>query len=418
MSIEQRLATLGLAGATSILVTLGGCADDWEEVPEGVACAGTAKASTPADLERRLAEAAPGSCVVVINHIDTASPIKVPQGVILVGSRGGPFSLTVMGFSGEAAVTLEDGAELGNVIIPHSEAVGVAIRAPRARLFDTRIVGVSSAALAVDCSGSGCEGGEVTLDDVKLEKSGYGLWARGGHVVMNGGVVEGSVGTAGSPPVGIVVTGTAFVETRGTHVHKSTGLGVLVRGPQARASLSGGYVNENRAGGIWFQELAGSLGSPALRVDAVEVARNRYVGIGGFGSRGIVITGSRVVDTFQGTLLTNRDDQVVGDGISLAGTTDVLVEGTHLEGNERAAALVDGAEGGQILFRGTVATRESALPVVVQDSTGRVEVAPEHRAPARDAASKLGIFASAVDVPDLLPAVEREAETARRAEGR
>src|SRR5205814_1154356 len=103
-----------------------------------------------------------------------------------------------------------------------------------------------SAALAVLCKEAvtpGCASGSIALTNVVLKTSSLGLWVSGAHVVMKGGSSDNHAGTSLSAAAGVIAQDGASLELDGVLVEKNQGVGILIDGPQTKASIKNTNVN-------------------------------------------------------------------------------------------------------------------------------------------------------------------------------
>ncbi len=197
---------LSLFFASAALLVLG-CTSRTESftgsVPPdaGLSCTSTASAGDANEARAVLASATAGTCVVLAAG-SYAGPLEVPAGVGLVAQNGS--RATVTGGTAQApAISLGEGSQIVNIDVLDSLGVGIAIRASKALVNNVTVTSSKNAALAIQCTEAktpGCTTNTVTLTNVVLEKSSYGLWVSGAHVVMKGGSSDNHVGT--SPLVG------------------------------------------------------------------------------------------------------------------------------------------------------------------------------------------------------------------------
>lgn len=400
------VAALG-AGATSI-AGIGGCSSTsgssgGAPAGVGVSCTTSASASDAASARAALASAAPGSCVVLAPG-SYAGPFTVPAGVGFVAQNGSRATLTG-GTAQEPTVTLGDGAQLALIDVVDAPGVAVAVRAANAVVSNVNVSGAKNAALAILCKEAatpGCATGVVSLTDVMLTKSSLGLWASGAHVSWKGGASASHAGTALAAAAGVIAQDGAKLDLESVTVEKNEGVGVLVDGALTTASIKNATVNENGERGIWAQRVNGTLDSPAVKIEASQITKNKIVGVGAMESRGIIIVSGRIADTVAAPLVTNLEStEQVGDGVGIfANSGDFKVDGSSFETNARAAGVIDGSERGIIIVSGKVGTGGSGLKFVVQNSTGAdVQIADTDRSmPAK----KLGISAPKLSTPAVL----------------
>lgn len=367
--------------------------------PAGVTCSSTAVANDAAAASSALASAKPGACVA-LGAGTYGAPLDVPAGVALFGAGAS----TVLRVDADApAVTLHEGSTFARASVVDPKRVGVAVRGANARVADVVVSGAKVAALAVLCKdGTACAAGVVRLDEVSLATSALGLWASGAHVVMKGGKSEGHTSTGLSGATGVVGVEGAKLELEGVSVAKNQGTGILVDGASTTLSVKNGAISENAERGVWAQRLAGTIDAPAVRLDGAELSKNKIVGMGAVETRGIIIVGGRIGDTVATPIATNLSGtEDVGDGLGLfAGSTDLKVDGTRLETNARAAAVIDGSDRGIIIVGGKVTAGASGIKVVVQGKAGADVQVPTGDRSTPPAA--LGVSAPKLTLPSVL----------------
>ncbi len=399
---SSQTALLGFA-ALALLAIAPACSssdDSAASAPDGVTCGSAASATDEASLRAGLDQGA-GTCVVVKSAITSSTPIVVKSGVTLVGAKGARAAITVAGSPGPA-IELEDNAKLGNIDLSVTNvSVGVAIRVPNARVFDVKVSGAKSAALAVNCSdAAACGAGTIALDNVSLEKSNYGLWALGGHLVIKGGRVGDNGGTSLSSGLGMFAGDSTKIEIEDTVIEKNNGIGLLLDGAKTTASVKNATISENDGRGVWAQRLNGTIDNPALKVEGCTITKNKIVGMGGVEARGIIIVGGKVVETQASPIPTDLEkNEMIGDGIAvLDGSTDWRVENTTVDLNARAAGILDHAEVGIIIVGGSVKAPAGGLKFVVQNSKASVQIADGDKSAVEKA---LGVSAPKITVPSV-----------------
>ncbi|MBS2018408.1 MAG: right-handed parallel beta-helix repeat-containing protein [Deltaproteobacteria bacterium] len=369
--------------------------------PAGVSCSSTTTVNDAASASAALAAAKPGACVALGGPVSGA--LDVPAGVALFGASAS--ATTITSDVDAAAVTLHEGSTLARVSVTSAKRVGVAVRAANARMSEVVVTNAKVAALAVICKESetsGCAAGAIRLDGVELGASALGLWASGAHVVMKGGKSEGHTSTGLTGASGVIGVDGAKLELDGVSVSKNQGAGVLVDGASTTLSVKSGAISENGERGVWVQRVAGTLEAPAVRIEGTELVKNRIVGVGAVESRGIIIVGGRIASTVATPVATNlASTEDVGDGVGLfAGSTDLNLDGTHLDSNARAAAIVDGSERGIIIVGGKVTAGAAGIKVVVQGKGGAEVKVPE--ADRSKPAAALGVSAPKLMLPSVL----------------
>ncbi|MDF2693323.1 MAG: hypothetical protein K0S65_1706, partial [Labilithrix sp.] len=139
----------------------------------------------------------------------------------------------------------------------------------------------------------------------------------------------------------------------------------------------------------------------ALMVEETQVSKNRIVGVGGVELKGIIIVGGSVKETVASPVPSNlAKTELIGDGLGIfGGSTDLKVERTNFERNDRAAGVVDGTEVGIIIVGGKVDPGPSGLKFVVQNSKADIQIADADRS---ITAEPLGISAPKIKVPAAL----------------
>lgn len=399
---------LGVGLAAAIGVAGAGCSSSSSstgEVPSGLglSCATTTSAHDAASAQSSLAEAKPGACVVLPAG-SYAGPFNVPAGVGLVAQAGARVTITG-GTAQEPAVSLGEGAELAGVDVVGSGGVGIALRAANALVASVTVSGAKNAAFAVLCreeSTPGCKTGTVSLTDVQLSTSGLGLWVSGAHVVMKGGGSTSHAGTSLAAAAGVIAQDGAKLDLENVTVEKNEGVGILVDGAATTASIKKANVNENGERGIWAQRVAGTLDSPAIRIEECQLTKNKIVGLGAVESHGIIIVGGKISDTVAAPLVTNLEStESIGDGIGIFSKSgDFKLESTLLEANARAAGVIDGSERGIIIVGGKVGAGASGLKIVVQNSkSADVQVSKDDLS---TTTKPLGISAPNLALPPVL----------------
>lgn len=380
---------------------LSGCSssDSAATPPDGIACSSSSAASDAASLRQALAGAAAGTCVVV-QAGEIAGSFTVGAGVTLAGARGSQPLLVADG--ADFVVKLASGATLANVRIDGKGVArtGISIEAATATVSDVEVTGAKRGIDAVSAGGQ-LEQGSIELVNVALRKNGVGLVASRRQITMRNGTVSENGGTALSSGYGIVASDDAVLELDGVTIEKNDLVGLLVDGPRTRAVVRSSKVLDNGGRGVWVQRVEGTLETPALRIEGTEVARNKVVGVGAFESRGIIIVGGSVGHTVAAPVVTTlAKTEPVGDGIGIfGGSGDVKIENATLEGNARAAGIIDNpaTDRGIIIVGGKVGAGPSGLKLVVQNSTSAmVQIADTDRsAPAEP----LGISAQKIPIP-------------------
>ncbi len=368
----------------------------------GITCTTTRSAANDNEARAALAGAPTGTCVV-LTAATYAGPLNVPVGVALVAQNGSRAKITG-GTAQDAAVSLAEGAQLSGLDVMDSVGVGIAIRAASALVNGVTVTGSKSAALGVLCKEAatpGCATGSVTLTNVVLEKSSLGLWVSGAHVVMKGGSSDNHASTSLSAAAGVIAQDGARLELDGVLVEKNQGVGILIDGPQTKASIKHAILNENGERGLWAQRVSGTLDTPAVRLDDCQVTKNKIVGVGAVESRGIIIVGGRIAETVASPLVTNLEStEQIGDGVVLFGSGDFKLDGSIVESNARAAGIVDGSDRGIIIVGGKVSAGPLGLKFVVQNTKGADVQIPDADRSALPKA--LGVSAPKLLLPPVL----------------
>jgi hypothetical protein len=348
----------------------GGCTDDGGEAPDSIRCDDTKKVTDRKGLLEAIREEDDkGACIIVENDITVDQAITLRPDVSLVGPHDHQPTLTMSG-----PITLGRGSQLGNLIIkPTGEGVGVSVPTSDVRIFDVIVTGAKATALAIACAdAASCSAGPIKLDRVTLEKSAVGLTISGAaNITMTGGSVSGNGGSSLTNGMGIVVSNGANITIDGAKVENNEGAGVLIDGAATKAVIKASQITNNTSRGVWAQGLEGTLDAPALRIEATEITKNRVTGMGAVSSRGIIIVGGRVADTVAAPASTTiATNEPIGDGIGIfANSSDFKIDQTIIEGNARAAGVIDGSERGIIIVGGRVAASASGLKFVVQSSS-------------------------------------------------
>ena len=373
-------ALFALTGLTCALAA--GCSSDDDgdsSPPDGVTCTSVTRVDSEQSLVEAAANTAVGGCVVVSGAVTSAMSVIVGEGVSLVGAKGGRASIAVTEAVGSSAIYLGSRAQLGNIDIVASPKVGVSLTGSDVKIFDVKVSGAKNAGIAVTPVQDAVV---ATLEDVVVEKNGYGVYANGDGVqlTIKGGRIAENGGTSLAAGAGLVVVGGAHANIDGVTIEKNQGTGVLLDGAKTRAVLRTSTIAENQERGIWAQGLQGSLDAPALAIHDTEVTKNRIVGVGGVELKGIIIVGGSVKETVASPVPTNlATNELVGDGVGIfGGSTDFKIERTNFVANERAAGVVDGSEVGIIIVGGKVEPGPG-LKFVVQNSKAEVQIADADR---------------------------------------
>jgi hypothetical protein len=396
-----------LAGAS------GGCTNRTESftgsVPpgSGLTCTTIKSAGDVNEARAALGGSTAGTCVA-LTASEYVGPLDVPAGVALVAQNGSRVRI-IGGTAQNAAVSLGEGSQLVAIDVVDSVGVGIAIRAASAQVSGVTVTGSKGAALAVLCKEEttpGCATGSVALTNVVLEKSSLGLWVSGAKVVMRGGSSANMAGTSLSSAAGVIAQDGAQLDFDGVLVEKNQGVGILIDGAKTKATIKSSSISENGERGIWAQRLAGTLEAPALRLEECLISKNKIVGVGSVEVRGIIIVGGKVVETVASPLVTNLEStEQIGDGIGLFSSSDFKLEGTTIQGNARAAGVIDGGNGGNmitgiIIVGGKVDPGPSGLRFVLQNVTGaEVKIPDTDRSVP---ATPLGVSAPKLTLPPVL----------------
>lgn len=350
----------------------------------GVPCDAIVEADgTAAGLASALAGVAAGACVDVPGGTYEGS-FTVPAGAKLVARPNATVRLRAT--AGDApALTLGAGASAVRLAITAAPEVGVHVLGGPAELVGITASGAGEVGVLVDCGGAGCtdDAATVLVQDATLDGNGTGLWARGGRVLLDGGSASDNELVGLRTGYGVVASGGAKLEVRGTEIARNEGAGVLVDGAGATtAKLVDALVLDNPGRGVWAQGLEGDVSIdpvlPMLEIEgaATRIEGNGLVGVGASASQGIRISGARVADTrLVQVVLDLGETADVGDGIGLfAGTGHVTVDGVTLEANGRSQLLVDEGGAGIVLRDATVLADAAQLEVVVQRTAATVDV--------------------------------------------
>jgi hypothetical protein len=365
----KRLLLLSLL-FTSVALAQAGCTDDGGEAPDSVRCDDTKKVTNKkALLEAIDEEDDKNTCIIVENDITVDQAITVRPDIFLVGPHDHQPTLTIAG-----SITLGQKSQLGNLIIkPTHAGAGVVVTTSDVRVFDVVVTGAKATALAIACTDPAvCSAAPIKLERVTLEKSAVGLTVYGpSTVTMTGGSVASNGGTSLSGGMGVVVSNGANVTIDGARIENNEGAGIVIDGATTKAVIKSSQITNNTARGVWAQGLEGTLDAPALRIEATEITKNKITGMGAVSSRGIIIVGGRVADTALGSASTTiATTEPLGDGIGIfANSSDFKIDQTTVvEGNARAAGIVDGNERGIIIVGGRVSAGASGLKFVVQNN--------------------------------------------------
>lgn len=351
-----------------------GCTDDGGEAPDSIRCEETRKVTNSKGLLEALDdvddEDDKGTCIIIENDITIDRAVTLRPAISLVGPHDHQPTLTLNG-----SVTLGQQSQLGNLIIKSTgePAASVVVSTSDVRIFDVVVTSAKSIALAINCNGDAAAcGAPIKLERVTLEKSAVGLTVSGAvNVTMTGGSVNGNGGSSLTGGMGVVVSNGANVTIDGAKVENNEGAGIVIDGATTKAVIKSSTIANNTARGVWAQGLEGTLDAPALRIEQTEITKNRITGMGAVSSRGIIIVGGRVADTVVAPASTTiATTEPIGDGIGIfANSGDFKIEDTAVEGNARAAGIVDGSERGIIIVGGRVAAGASGLKFVVQNSS-------------------------------------------------
>ncbi len=367
----NRLATWVLSSA----VLAAGCAPSQAVLPLGASCPRSVVVEGDAALQRALAAAGPGTCVVA-RAGTYRQAVVVPERVTVAAELGATVEIAA-GTTSQPAVTLAAGALLSGVRVRAAPGVGVAGVGGGVRLFDVVVQGAGKGGVVFWCEDDCRVADFAELIDCELTGNAVGLFARGARVRMTGGAVKDSASTGLDTGYGVVASAGAVLELDGTGVEGNQEVGVLIDGlGDTEATLARVSVRANLGRGLWAQGLTGTATMPRLRLTDATVERNRLVGVGARGSGGLRITGGRIASTITGSAASATPGVMVqvGDGLGLFDSTGaVSAEQVTLEGNERSQALIDTAAPGVVLAPSVTVTPGTAMGVVVQRTTVAVQ---------------------------------------------
>lgn len=368
-----------------------GSSDDAAATPHATpyVCTSTIAAADAADLAGKASGSGEGTCIVLTGaSYDLGAALVVKHGIIVVGGKD------VRPVIRGAGIKL-DGGKLAYASVEGATGVGVAIGQGGGGMFDVVVTGAKSAGVTI-------AGGEARLESVRIEKNAIGLFAGGGTTTVVGGRIAENGNSSLTSGLGLVASNGAKLALDGVTIEKNGATGVLVDGATTTVSMKDAKVLDNGERGVWVQGAEGTLDAPALRLEQTEVARNKIVGVGALESRGIIVVGGRVAETQAVPVVTNlATTEPVGDGVGVfTGAGDVKIDGTLLEANARAAAIIDGSDRGIIVVGGKVTAGASGLKVVIQNTTAKVDVADDLKSVPTKA---LGVSATKVKVPEVAP---------------
>lgn len=389
---------------TFALISAFGCGSSDDEAPpasppDGVSCS-SAVGAADADGALRAAEGAQaGACVVLTGSSYVGLALSLKPGVMLVGAKGMRPKITPA--EGVPGIVLADGAGLANVDVVGAPQSGIVALGAHARVKDVAVSGAKGAGLFAACA-EDCAAGAIALEDVTLEKNHVGLMAVSGLVTIVRGRIAENGNDSLTSGIGLVATGGAKIDLDGTVIEKNLATGILVDGKGTAVHAKDAKVLDNGERGIWAQDVDGTLDAPSLRLESTEVARNKIVGVGALESRGIIVVGGRIADTVAAPVVTNlATTEPVGDGFGVfTGSGDVKIDGTVLEGNARAAGIIDGSDRGIIVVGGRVTAGASGLKVVIQNTTATIDIAEDLKSVPDEA---LGVSTTKVTVPSVGP---------------
>lgn len=378
--VRRLLALLPLVVACGSSSTGGGSPGS---APDDVACASVVSAASADDVQSALDRAPKGACVVLTgSSYGPGAEYTVKEGVTLAGGKGLR--------PGVDRGIIVVGGRVANLDVTSSAGIGVALSGG-ATLTDVKVAGAKSAAVTVT--------GDATLDEVVLERSAIGLFAKGAKITMKGGRVAENGSTSLTSGAGIIGTQATTLDLDGVVVEKNDGPGIVVDGASSKLVARNTRVLDNGGQGVWLQNTEGSLDAPAARLEESEVARNKLVGVGALESRGIIVVGGRIGETRAAPTVTNlAKTEEIGDGLFVFKGGDLEVRGTTLEANARAAGIIDGSDRGIIVVGGKVTAGPSGLKVVVQNTTASVEIGSELRS---ETSMPLGVLTAKMTIPSL-----------------
>lgn len=350
--------------------------------PDDVACSSVVTAANEDQVQAAIDGAPKGACVVLTgSSYGAGTEYTVKDGVTLVGGKGLR--------PGVDRAIIVVGGKVANLEVTNAAGVGIAVKG--GTVHDVKVTGAKSAAMTIT--------GEATLEDVVLEKSAMGIFAKGAKITMKGGRVAENGTSSLTSGAGIIVTDGTTLDLDGVTVEKNDGPGVVVDGRSSKLVAKNVKVLDNAAQGIWVQGAEGTLDAPAARVEQSEVARNKLVGVGALESRGIIVVGGRIAETRSAPAVTNLAKTAdVGDGLGVFKGGDVRVTDATLEANARAAGIIDGSDRGIIVVGGKVTAGPSNLKVVVQNTTAKVEIGADLRS---ETSEPLGVVAAKVQIPSF-----------------
>ena len=349
--------------------------------PDGLSCRSTVGAGDTVSAEQSILSATAGTCVVLTGTSYGELP-GVKAGVIVTSAKGARATVKK---------AILEGGTLAHIDVVGADGNGVT--SDGGAMIDVKVSRAKYAALAAAA-------GDLTLEDVHLEASSYGLVASGAKVTAKGGRVGDNGGSGLTAGIGVVATNGARLVFDGVVIEKNQGTGILIDGKSTVLDAKNMKVLDNTERGIWMQGVEGTLDAPGMRLEDCEVARNHIVGVGAFESHGIIVVGGRVAETAATPVVTNlATTEPVGDGIGVFDRAgDVKIDGTLVEQNARAAGIVDGSDRGIIVVGGKVSASSSGLKFVVQNTTASVEIGDDMKSVSD---KPLGVAASKVTVPSL-----------------
>lgn len=310
--------------------------------PEGVTCTEFVVAGdTGESLSDALAKAKPGTCVVVGSSTYKGN-FGVPQGVTLASSKG---KRAVLQGTDKARPTVSlvggTGTGLFSLGIVDAAGVGISVDGGPVLIRDVTIERVADVGLVAKCDD--CDDKRaIELRDVRIKGTKLGAWFRGGHVKWTGGSSSESRSTSISGGAGIIAQDGTRLELTGVTVENNEAVGVLLDGAKGTSAvLTDVRVAGNGERGIWAQRLASRTDGPSLLVKGQTVIeKNSKVGLGFLQSQGVRVENARIVGTREGKIVVNLQQAKQGDGLVFDRSAGEVADVT-LEGNERAAALVD-----------------------------------------------------------------------------
>ena len=285
------------------------CGSTDPTLPAGVICTAIdSSASNSAALTEALARASSGSCVVPAAGTYRGAFV-VATGISLVAPVG-----AAVNFEGDRedapALTVKAGAGLFGVNVVSAPGVGVQVESGPAQVAKVTVSGAGNAALLASCAAGGCLGEAqiISLREVNLSNSRFGLWVDGVHAKVAGGRSAGNSTTLPTGGQGVIATGDTLLEIDGMTIEGNQKQGVLVYGTSStEARLSNLQVLSNKVG-LWVR--------------------------GGHA----VVTGGRIAKQSSSSL-SGGQGAIASDGALLE------MDGLTVEENQTQGVLIDGASG-------------------------------------------------------------------------